>query len=183
MALGGVASCPLRAGGAGDPALRPLPGLPPPPVGLGRPLLHSREAGGAPRLWARLPWQEAWAPPRTESGARLWADSRGARPCCCPAAQLPQQGSQCRPHLPGPAAGHAAFSGGRWPGCSPLGLSRAPRPAWAFCRCPLQRAGKGPVSPAGEALTMPETGATPAPGGSPVNSGTCESSTSNSSSS
>uniref|UniRef100_A0A8C2RIH8 N-acetylaspartate synthetase n=1 Tax=Capra hircus TaxID=9925 RepID=A0A8C2RIH8_CAPHI len=107
----------------------------------------------------------------------------GGGPCCSPAARLPQRGPQCCPHFPGPPAGHTVFSGGCWPRCGPLGLSRAPRPAWAFCRCPLQRVGKGPVSPPGEALTIPETGATPAPGGSPVNSGSCESSTSNSSSS
>ncbi|KAM7243500.1 hypothetical protein CapIbe_005994 [Capra ibex] len=77
-------------------------------VGLGRLLLHSREAGEAPRLRARLPWQEAWAPSRKESGARLWADSRGAAPAAllqpgshsggpsaAPIFQGPQQGTQC----------------------------------------------------------------------------------------
>ena len=123
---GGVASCPLRAGGAGDPALRPLPGLPPPPVGLGRPLLHSREAGGAPRLWARLPWQEAWAPLRTESGARLWADSRGADPAAAPQPGSRGGGPSAAPTLRGPQQGtqHSLGAAGRgaalWASQGPL---------------------------------------------------------------
>ena len=122
-------------------------------------------------------------PLKDRFGGQALGQQPGGGPCCSPAAQLPQRGAQCCPHLPGPPAEHTVFSGGCWPRCGPLGLSRAPRPAWAFCRCPLQQVGKGPVSPPGEALTIPETGATPAPGRSPVNSGSCESSTSNSSSS
>ena len=160
------------------------PARPPTSTSGARPSAPALTGGGrGPTAVGTVAMAGGLGSPEDRVGGQALGRQPGGGPCRCPAARLPWRGSQCCPHLAGPAAGHAAFSGGRWPGCSPLGLSRAPRPAWAFCRCPLQQAGKGPVSPAGEALTIPETGATPAPGGSPVNSGTCESSTSNSSSS
>lgn len=158
---GGLGQLSPKSQGAGDPAPE-TPARPPSSTsGAGCLLLHSREAGEAPWLRARLPWQEAWAPSRTDSGARLWANSRGW-PLLLSCSPAPTAGAQCCPHSPGPPSRAHAFSGAAGRGM-PLCSSRALRPAWAFCRCPLQQVGKGPVSPPGEALTIPETGATPGP--------------------